>query len=297
MKNYLKITIFLTTIIGLLTLFYFSNTISKLEKSQMDRISKIKSPKLEKNIDYFNSLKTLLLYIQKDKTTKEAFIAFENGFYKLEFEIHLNENMVINQLKKDFLENYLNHVNYDIPNSEQKKDINMYIPSDNNARIAQFIFITDNQNKLEEKNNLILNEKYISSYMNSHSIYHPFFNNILKKFGLYDIFLIDLNANIIYTDFKEKDFATNLKIGTYNNSGIAKVYEKALEKEEGEMVYEDFAPYEPSYNSEASFIGTPLFINGEKKGVLIFQMPVNISNNIMHSNTKFNYTLRTLLGW
>jgi len=64
----------------------------------------------------------------------------------------------------------------------------------------------------------------------------------------------------------------------YKDTGLARAYKKALHLNQGELAFDDFAPYEPSYNAPASFIATPIFINGEKKGVLIFQMPYVLLN-------------------
>ena len=69
-------------------------------------------------------------------------------------------------------------------------------------------------------------------------------NLYLQKFRLYDIFLVDLQGTVVYTDFKEKDYATNLIKGPYQETGLAKVFFKSLELGEGEMAFEDFAPYE-----------------------------------------------------
>ena len=93
--------------------------------------------------------------------------------------------------------------------------------------------------------------------------------------------MVDLKGNVIYTDFKEKDFSTNLKDGAYSKTGLARAYKKALSLNEGELAFDDFAPYEPSYNASAAFLATPMFVNGVKVGVMIFQMPVDAINEIM----------------
>jgi methyl-accepting chemotaxis protein len=59
--------------------------------------------------------------------------------------------------------------------------------------------------------------------------------------------MVDIKGNLIYTDFKEKDYATNLKDGVYSNTGIARAYKKALSIGDGELAFDDFKPYEPSY--------------------------------------------------
>ncbi|WP_072680616.1 methyl-accepting chemotaxis protein [Arcobacter sp. LA11] len=269
---------------SIITIISVNSSLNSLTNSEMNKLTTLKITKKYEITNYFNYLKGLLTSLASNQGTKEAFLDFEDGFYKLSNEIKLDLSQIKNELKIDFENNYLNSVNYEVPNSKQRRSIDSYIPKDTNALIAQYIFITNNKEKLGEKNNMNYNKEYDSTYMRAHKKYHSSFDSFLTSFELYDIFMVDLKGNLIYTDFKEKDFATNLKIGVYSDTGIAKVYKKALELEYGELAFNDFAPYEPSYNSAASFIATPIFINGIKKGVLIFQMPVDAINNIMSFN-------------
>ncbi len=270
-----------------ITLFSILKSDSAIEHSEFNKLSSVEVAKHEEIKSYFNYLGGLLTSLAAQEGTKEAFDAFDKGFYKLQDELHLNIQTVTSSLKSNFESKYLSAVNYDVPNSQQRKAIDAYIPKNNDAKIAQYIFIVDNPSKLGEKNNLTYNAKYDSSYMQAHKKYHTSFNHFLNSFSLYDIFLVDLKGNVIYTDFKEKDFATNLKHGVYANTGLARAYNKALKMGEGKIAFDDFKPYEPSYNAAASFIATPIFINGIKKGVLVFQMPVDIINQIMRFGDKF----------
>ena len=190
-------------------------------------------------------------------------------------------------LKSNFQNEYLDKVNYSVPNSAQRKSVETYLPTKDDALVAQYVFIVKNPSKLGEKNKMVYNSEYSCSYMKAHKKYHPSFDKFLNSFSLYDIFMVNLKGDVIYTDFKEKDFATNLKDGVYSDTGLAKAYNKALNMKEGEIAFDDFAPYEPSYNSPASFIATPIYIDGVKRGVLIFQMPVDIINSIMRFNNQF----------
>jgi methyl-accepting chemotaxis protein len=258
-----------------------------LFSSQFEKLLAVNSTKTVEIENYFKILKGLLVSLANHDGTVEAFKDLDSGFYKLQSELNLNINELRNKLSSDFDSNYLNSVNYDVPNSASRKDTKNYIPKDNNAVLAQYIFITDNKHKLGEKNSLVYNEKYNSSYMKAHKKYHASFDKFLNEYALYDIFMVDLKGNLIYTDFKEKDFATNLKSGVYSNTGIAKAYKKALGLSKSQIAFEDFAPYEPSYNGFASFIATPIFDGDEKIGVLIFQMPVDKINEIMQFGGKY----------
>jgi len=246
---------------------------------KLQAITESKSGEITNYLDYVGGLLTSLA---GQYGTREAFSEFEKSWYKLKDEVPLKNTELKDALKKDYAKNYISQVNYKVPDSAQKRDISKYIPEDANAKIAQYMFIVDNKEPLGKKNGMNYNEKYAkSSYMQAHKKYHNSFNKFLESFGLYDIFMVDLNGNVIYTDFKEKDFSTNLKSGIYSNTGIARAYKKALRLGDGEIAFDDFAPYEPSYNAAAAFLATPLFIDGKKRGVMIFQMPVDAINKIM----------------
>ena len=238
-------------------------------------------------IDYFTMLEGLLTSMASDVGTIEAFNAFEHGFNRLHKEIHLDKAFITNEMHLDYESNYLNKVAYDVPGATPRRPVDQYLPKNINALLAQYIFITKNPAPLESKNSLSYNPLYDSSYMQAHKKYHDSFRKYLESFGLYDIFLVDTHANVIYTNFKEKDFATNLLDGVYKKSGLANVYKKAMSLQASQIAFEDFAPYEPSYNVPASFVGTPLYVKGKKVGVLIFQTPIEKINKIMNFNNKY----------
>ena len=258
-----------------------------LKEAEFNKLSSVEAAKKNEIVNYLQSLKGLLVSMANSQLTKEAYVGFEKGFYAIENEVQLDAQEVKRHLKLDFQKNYLDSVNYKVPDSDQKKNIESYLPSSNNALFLQYIFISNNSSALGEKNKLEFNATYDSSYMRVHKKYHSSFDAYLNEFGLYDIFMVDLKGNLVYTDFKEKDYATNLKHGVYKNTGLAKVYKKALSLKKGELAFEDFAPYEPSYNAAASFIASPIIIDGQTKGILVFQMPVDNINAIMGFNGKY----------
>jgi len=270
-----------------LTVLSINQSSDAILKAQFDKLSTVETAKHGEIESYFSSLKSLLISLSTHQGTKDAFLAFEEGFYSLSDEVNLDINMVKTKLKQDLEKNYINKINYNVPNSESKKKIEKYLPTTNNALIAQYIFITNNSKEFGHKNDMEYDSRYKSKYMDAHKKYHNTFNTFLKSYKLYDIFMADLKGNLIYTDFKEEDYATNLHKGVYKNTGLANAYQKALKMKYGELAFEDFKPYEPSYNSAASFIATPIFIDGVKKGVLIFQMPADEIDEIVQFKGKF----------
>ena len=156
-----------------------------------------------------------------------------------------------------------------------------------NAILLQRDYIATNPQPLGEKNNLITSGNG-SEYDELHQNLHPYLNTFLNKFGYYDIFIAEPDTgNIIYSVFKELDFATSLKTGPYANTGIAEVFNKALSLPPGKAAFSDFKPYLPSYNAAASFIATPVHSAGKLVAVLIFQMPVDEINSIMTNKQRW----------
>lgn len=157
-----------------------------------------------------------------------------------------------------------------------------------NTSYLQEQYITNNPNPTGKK--LLLDAANDGSkYSQVHAEFHPWFKRYLEKGEYYDIFLMDLNGNIMYTVFKELDFATNITTGNGRQTDLAKVYASALDPsaKEGDVFFSDFAPYAPSANVPAAFVATPIFKNGVKVGVVAFQMPVEKLHAIFLSRESF----------
>ena len=272
---------------SVLTFIAVNKSSSAMLQGSIEKLHSIEVAKHGEIEAYFSYLSGLLTSLANQEGTKDAFVTLSDGFYKLQSELKLPISDIKAKMASDYNKNYLSDVNYKVPSSAQRRSTLSYIPKNENAIVAQYVFIVDNNEKLGKKNGMTYNAKYNSSYMQAHKRHHEAFNSLLKAYSLYDIFMVDLKGNVIYTDFKEKDFATNLKTGIYSKTGLARAFSKGLSLSKGELAFDDFAPYEPSYNSPAAFISTPIYIDGVRKGVLIFQMPVDVINNIMRFGDKF----------
>ena len=150
-----------------------------------------------------------------------------------------------------------------------------------NARFLQYDYLVNNPHPLGEKHQLITTGNG-TGYDVLHQTVHPYLSQFRKTFGYADIFLVEPdNGYVIYSVFKEPDFATSLLHGPYKHSGLADAFRAALKLADNDAAFVDFRAYLPSYNSAASFISTPVYSAGELEGVLIFQMPVDEINNLL----------------
>ncbi len=146
----------------------------------------------------------------------------------------------------------------------------------------QQLYITDNPNPTGQKEELDQADSG-SLYDIFHGEYHPWFRSFLRDRGYYDIFLFDPEGNLVYTVFKELDFATNLMTGEWKDTDLGNAFRAAVENPvAGNHTFFDFKPYAPSHGAPASFISTPLVNkDGELIGVLAFQMPIDNMNAVM----------------
>lgn len=145
-------------------------------------------------------------------------------------------------------------------------------------------YITENPNPTGQKEKLDFAADG-STYSAVHRRHHPFFRKFLQERGYYDIFLFDTRGDLVYTVFKELDYATNLVSGKYRETDLGKAFSAAVSKAAtaGPSFF-DFRPYAPSADAPASFVSLPVHdANGTLLGVLVFQMPIDRIDSVMGS--------------
>ncbi len=87
--------------------------------------------------------------------------------------------------------------------------------------------------------------------------------------GFYDLFVVSLNGDVIHAVKKEKDLHTNLLVGKYRDTELARVVANALAN--GGSYISDFTHYAPS-GDYAAFVAEPVFSDGEMIGVIAAQI-------------------------
>ena len=198
-------------------------------------------------VDYFDDLKSDIVTLSSDPTTRNAMIRFRDEFALL--------------------------------GPGAKKTLqDLYIKNTTSYR----------KYKLGEKNKNIRADD--SSYSQAHAFYQPFFNRYNEQKNYYDIFLVDMKGNIVYSVFKELDYATNLLNGEYAGSNIAEAYAAARKQKHPEDYVKivDFKPYAPSYGEPAAFLASPIkSVGGETTlGVIVMQISVDDLNRIVELSSE-----------
>ena len=248
-----------------------------------DRLVAIRSLKSTEMVDYFNTISNQMACLSEDPTVVDAVKGFSDAFSSFRSEKGM-EGESLKKIRTEMRTYYGNTFAKEYEkqtstsaNAESKLDS---ISEDGIA--LQHSYIANNSNPLGNKHKLDTADTE-TNYGKLHAKYHPVLRNFLERFGYYDIFLVDAKTgNVVYTVFKELDFATNLTSGAYSSTNIGDAYRQALAcTTPGKTFLVDFASYYPSYEAPASFIAAPIFDGSEKIGVAIFQMPVDKINLLM----------------
>lgn len=89
-----------------------------------------------------------------------------------------------------------------------------------------------------------------SYYTKFHSKYHDMFRRFMVEYNYYDVFLLNMQGDVIYSVYKETDFAMNISGPALNGSGLQLAFDSALANG---LSFTDFSPYAPSAGDLAAF--------------------------------------------
>ncbi len=260
-----------------------------LIRAKLDHLVSLREAQSVAVRQYFESIQDLQETMAQDQFVRRALKDLGQGFAMAPREAEkigmvFQEEKLLDHYERE----YLPRIKRDVPGAKVPRDVQELLPRSPNGRLLQYLYIHEDYNHFPVGEKQKLDTLGLPlSYDRFHKVYHPFFREFLEKFSLYDVFLIDLEGNVVYTVFKEKDFATNLNQGPYRDSGLARAFRRALDLPAGKSVLIDFSPYLPSYNLPAAFIATPIYQGGQKLGVLCFQFPVDKLDAIMSFNKKW----------
>ncbi len=252
-----------------------------LTEVEKERLTSIRYFKSQQIVKYFKGLADNLLVLANDQTTINALQGFSKTFSGYLSEVKSlssgYKGQVINQYLGDFVERYKYYNGGKTVDAQ--KMLNLI---SENGFALQYKYIFENPYSLLEKDKLVTVEDG-SQYSLMHSKYHNAMAAFKQQFGFYDLFLIDKQANVVYTVNKEIDFTTSLMDGPYATSSLAGVFKQVMASDKPRFIaMADFAPYLAFYDNQAAFMGMAVFDEkGNKLGVVIAQLSVENLNSIM----------------
>jgi methyl-accepting chemotaxis protein len=277
--------------IGVMSIQQSTKTLLEQEQQALDAIRASRQLQIE---DYFGFIHKQMYTFSEDPLVTEASAALIEAFHKLpeQLKVSVEPGSEALQVVEGF---YTQEFGPRVEKAGFKwNGTGFHVPALPEAKLAQMMYIAQNPNPVGSK--LRLDASSLPcDYNRLHAHFHPIIRSYLENFEYYDVFLVDLDGNIVYTVFKEVDFSTNLIDGPYRDTNLGEVYRRAAASPKGTVVIEDYKPYLPSYGAPASFIAAPVYEGEEKIGVVAFQMPVGKINGIMNEHTGMGETGETYL--
>lgn len=231
-------------------------TQATLRSKIADQLSGIRTTKAEQFESYFENLNNQVGMLATDGNIVKAMVDLNGGFRNLERNFIPPEWDAA--MEAYYTEQFFPRLKKNI--SSEAVIPSLYQPLGQAARYLQYYYLASNPNPVGKKNQL-LDAGDGSAYTKAHAKYQKFFAEIIEKFGYYDLFLInDKTGDIVYSYFKETDFATN-PLQSYDSQNALKDLVRAVQAnpQQGSIQVVDFKPYRASYNAPAAFLGTPIY--------------------------------------
>ncbi|MFN7842468.1 MAG: methyl-accepting chemotaxis protein [Pirellula sp.] len=261
-----------------------SHAIEGLTNAAEKTLVAVSSIKKAQIASYFDSAAKQVSTISKDPQIASSLRKLSQGFYSysadrtVAIEGVVDDREAVRRFYQSEFSNLYKQQNGGLsPNIDSL--LNRLSPE---ALALQNAFIASNPHPLGKKFEL-LGSPAKSKYDAAHEHVHKYLTNYITEFGYYDMFLIDSKTgDLVYSVFKEADFATNLNHGPFADTSLGRAFQKANNLGPNDPpVLLDFAKYLPSYEAPASFLAIPVFDGNEKIGVLALQMSIDTINKVM----------------
>lgn len=281
-KSKLQIMLLIASLGSILVVGYLSwdkaNEI--LTERIFSELTVVRTSKAYQIESYLNLFRQQIETLCEDKMVVEAMREFDRSFDRLE-----QASIPLDSPKK--IESYYNQEF--LPRLAKNIDgipvYETYSPTKAQSLYLQYHYIANNSDPVGQKDALERAEDN-SKYSEIHQSYHYLFRNLIKRFGYYDLFLIDAETgDIVYSVYKETDYATSLYTDAYRNSNLAKIAKQVRDNpDRGAIQLVDFEFYRPSYNAPAAFIAGPIYDGTHRVGILAVQLPIDEINLLLTGN-------------
>jgi hypothetical protein len=128
------------------------------------------------------------------------------------------------------------------------------------------------------------NQDCPEAYHAVHKKWHPIYRALLREKGYFDVYIFDLQGDLMYTVYKDTDFATNFALdgqGQWRNTGLGDAFRTSVENPDN-VSYTDWKPYGPAGGALAAFMSTGIRepIENAVVGVYAVQLPTGYQRSI-----------------
>ena len=267
-------------IMGYATYRTASAALDTQAESQLTVVRTITTKQVER---YFATTEDQLRTLAENPSVANALVAFRDGFSSLIADDAIpvdGQSEARQELNAFYAGDWATE--FRLRNAEDIAAATLCESLGDAAAYLQYLYIRRNENPIGSKD-LLDTAADASAYSEAHAQYHPILRSFLKKFGLYDIFLVDAETgNIVYSVFKEIDFGTSLRTGSFADTSLGRVFRQAASSNRRDAVFfGHFGAYLPSFTAPAGFIAAPILEGRKVTGVIIFQLPLDRINAVV----------------
>ncbi len=132
-----------------------------------------------------------------------------------------------------------------------------------------------------------------AGYIENMRRFEPFFRSYRDKADYEDLLLISSAANVVFSMAAEADLGTNLITGKFRDTGLAHAYRRAMIGLHAE--YSRIEYYPPS-KGPASFIVSPIIIDGGIRGAIALQLAQHALNEVIMDRSGLRDTGETVVA-
>jgi methyl-accepting chemotaxis protein len=288
----LAVSLLPLAIMGYATFFSAAKAIELKAQEQLQTVNAVTAKAVTR---YFNTMEEQLRITANNRMTLEALESFTKGFKSIlkenavtETELDEARTRLATYYNGEFASEFERQTDSEAPTASFLENLT------DEAAYLQYLYIRKNENPLGSKDALNAADDS-SAYSAAHALYHPIFRASLQRLNLYDFFLIDIDTGaIVYSVFKELDFATSLTNGSFAGTNFARAFQEAIRGGRRDVVaFSDFQKYLPSYQAPASFIAAPIYDGRDLRGAVVFQLPIEEMSEIIGERTGMGNTGET----
>ena len=143
-------------------------------------------------------------------------------------------------------------------------------------------YITNNPYPAGERQLMDAVAKSSERYDRFHKTHHPSLRFMASEGEYDDLLLIDPAGNVIYSVYKNDDFAVNLTEGKWAQTPLAELYQAVMaDPAPQKLSYADYAPYPVAVDGRQAFVGAPVYLNEKFLGIFALALPRQRLNAIM----------------
>jgi PAS domain S-box-containing protein len=254
-----------------------------LEKAAFERLTAVRELKAQQIESYFALMSDQAVSLASNSATIEAVSEFIYGEFLLKAtitETSPEENAAITEYYNTVIASQIEKTGI---LSAEHSFIAKHSPTDPLAIHMQLAHVIEPEQSAEVVPDKTQDtDTYYTEKLDKADV---FFADYANRFGYNDVFLISQDkGRVIYSTTRGIEFGTSLVDGPHSGSNLATVIKAAMKMEAGEYIFADFEKYMPAFGVPTAFVASPIFVDGERKGVIALEISVSRINDTMTSN-------------